>query len=449
MLRHLTTEERREKMITEPILPLLVKTSIPTIIGMLVTMIYNLTDTFFIGQLGNKSMTAAIGIAFSFVSFMQALGFWFGYGSGNAMSRKLGEQDEEEASILSSTGIMLAIMTGLFLTISLLFFVRPLAGFLGGSASPALLDYTTDYLRVILYSVPFSLFATTVYNQLRLCGNVRDGMIGLLAGMLCNMILDPVFIFGFKMDFIGAAWATFAGQVIGSVVLFILASGNGNIPVCLTKVSFQNGRLYHILAGGAPNFSRQGITAVSSVLLNMVAAGYGEETIAALTVSTRIAALAYMIMIGWGQGFQPICAMNYGAQKYDRVKKALRLSAGIGTVFLILAAILLAVLAAPLTSLLSKNPEVISLGIRILRIQCISLPVMGFYALSSMFMQNIGRYFTALWISIARQGIFYLPLLFVLPALFGQTGLFFVQPAADILSFVFGLIVMLRYCVSS
>lgn len=181
----------------------------------------------------------------------------------------------------------------------------------------------------------------------------------------------------------------------------------------------------------------------------MTAAGYGEETIAALTVAGRIAALFYMVMIGWGQGFQPVCAMNYGAGKYDRVKKALKLSTAIGTVFLIAATIILALFAEPLSAIFSKNPEVIELCTRILRFQCISLPFMGVYALSSMFAQNIGRYFTALWISVSRQGLFYLPLLYLLPPLFDAlgfdslTGLFCVQPAADIASFLLGGSIML------
>ena len=438
-------KSRRERILTEPILPLLIKTAIPTIIGMLINMIYNLTDTFFIGQLNSKSMTAAIGIVFSFVSFIQAIGFWFGYGSGNSMSRKLGEKEDEEAKILSSSGIVMALGAGIVLMVLLSFFVEPLASLLGGNASAQLLSFTTEYLRIIILSIPFSLFALTVYNQLRLCGNVKDGMIGLLVGMLSNMILDPILIFGFKMGFIGAGWATLAGQVIGSITLFILSRTHGNIPVSLRAARFTKDRIYHVLAGGAPNFSRQSITSIASVLLNIVAARYGEATIAALTVSSRIAALAYMVMIGWGQGFQPICAMNYGAKQYDRVKHALKLTLSIGTIFLIFATALLAVFASSVTAALSRDPEVIRLGTQILRIQCATLPFMGFYTVSSMYMQNIGQYSRALWISIARQGFFYIPLLFLLPAIGGQLGLFWVQPAADFLSVIFAGVILWRY----
>lgn len=173
----------REKILTEPMHPLLLKTAIPTMIGMLVNVLYNLTDTFFIGRLNDKSMTAAIGVVFSFVSVAQAFGFWFGYGSGNTMSRNLGEKKNAEAQTIASTGIVMALFASLILTIPLCFHVRELAGFLGGNASSALLEYTTEYLKIILISVPFQMYALTVYNQLRLCGNVKAGMIGLLVAI--------------------------------------------------------------------------------------------------------------------------------------------------------------------------------------------------------------------------------------------------------------------------
>ncbi len=437
-----TKEQRRERIITAPLLPLLIKTAIPTIIGMLVTVIYNLTDTFWIGKLDNKSMTAAVGIVFAFVSFVQAIGFWFGYGSGNVMSRKLGEKNEREAEIISSNGVVLATVTGIVLMIPMLIFVEPLAALLGGSASESLMEYTVEYLRIMLIAVPFSLFATTVYNQLRLCGNVKDGMLGLLAGILGNIILDPILIITLRMEMLGAGLATLIGQVIGAAVLTFLSYRHGNIPVKFNRCNFGGGRLYHILAGGAPNFSRQGITSIASVLLNVAAADFGEATIAAFTVSSRVAALGYMVMIGFGQGFQPICAMNYGAKKYDRVSKAFRLTVGIGTGLMLIAAAVCAVFAEPLVGIFSNDEEVISIGTEILRWQCVSFPFLAFYAVSSMYMQNCGKYMTSLIISISRQGIFYIPLLFALGAVLGDFGLYIVQPASDILSFVLAAVIL-------
>ena len=435
-------ELRRKAILNDDLLLLLVKTSIPTIIGMLVMVIYNLTDTFFVGILNNKSMTAAIGIVFSFMSFIQAIGFWFGYGSGNIMSKKIGENEEKEAEIISSIGILFAIVIGILIAILSCFFVLPLSKFIGGSASENLLNFTVEYLKVIIISIPFGLYSITLYNQLRLCGNVKDGMIGLLIGMAVNIVLDPVLMFVFKFGFIGAGYATLIGQITGCIVLTNLSGKNGNIAVNLKKVRINKDRVYHILAGGMPNFSRQSITGIALILLNVVAAKYGDGVIAALTISSRILALAYMIMIGWGQGFQPICAMNYGAKQYDRVKKAFKFTVVGGTLFLIMAAILLYVFSEPLIKTMSNDNEVILVSAEILRMQCITMPLLGYFAISSMLMQNIGQYFWASIISISRQGIFYIPLLYILSNILGQFGIYLLQPVADVLSFGLAVIVV-------
>ena len=438
-------EQRRFNILTKPIFPLLVKMSIPTIIGMLISVIYNLTDTFFVGQLHNSSMIAAIGVVFSFVSVIQAIGFWYGYGSGNVMSKKIGAKDYAEAEIFSSIGIVIAIVTGIVITIAARIFIVPLAKLIGGRASQDVLTFTVQYLKIIIISIPFSLYAITVYNQLRLCGNVRDGMIGLLSGMLSNMVLDPLLMFPLNMGFIGAGYATLIGQIIGCIVLTALAQSRGNIPISIKKAHYSKSRVYHILAGGLPNFSRQAITGAALVLLNVTAAKYGESMIAALTISSKIVAVAFMIMIGWGQGFQPICAMNYGAQQYERVKKAFITTVAVGTVFLSVASIILYIFAEHWMQLMSTDEEVVSTGVSILRMQCFSLPLLGVFAVSSMFMQNIGNYFSALLISISRQGFFYVPLLYLLPAVYGKTGIYLLQPISDFLSFLFAVAVMFRW----
>ncbi|EPF28965.1 MATE family efflux transporter [Treponema medium] len=440
-----TKELRRFNILTKPIFPLLIKTAIPTIIGMLISVIYNVTDTFFVGQLHNRSMIAAIGVVFSFVSVIQAIGFWYGYGSGNVMSKNIGKHDYAEAEIISSIGIVIAIATGTVIAIAAYIFVVPLAKLIGGSASQDVLTFTVQYLKIIIISIPFSLYAVTVYNQLRLCGNVRDGMIGLLSGMLTNMVLDPLLMFPLNMGFIGAGYATLIGQIIGCIVLTALAQSRGNILVSIKTAHYSKVRMYHILVGGLPNFSRQAITGAALVLLNVTAAKYGESMIAALTISSKIVAVAFMIMIGWGQGFQPICAMNYGAQQYERVKRAFITTVTVGTIFLTAASIILFIFAEQCIHLMSNDNDVVTTGVSILRMQCFSLPLLGIFAVSSMFMQNIGNYFSALLISISRQGFFYVPLLYLLPAVYGKTGIYLLQPISDFLSFLFAVAVVYRW----
>lgn len=435
-------EERRRAILNDPILPLLVKTSIPTIIGMLVMVIYNLTDTFFVGILNNKSMTAAIGIVFSFMSFIQAIGFWFGYGSGNIMSKRIGQGNEYEAEKISSIGILFALGFGILIAFISWIFISPLARFIGGSASESLMRFTVDYMRVIVLSIPFALYSMTLYNQLRLCGNVKDGMRGLLSGMLVNMALDPILMFGLGYGFIGAGYATLIGQIIGSIALTSLSRKNGNIGVDLKKARINKERVYHILAGGMPNFLRQSITSIALILLNVSAARYGDGLLAALTISSRILALAYLIMIGWGQGFQPICAMNYGASQYDRVKTAFKLAVLGATAFLILSAFGLHIFAKELIMTMTKDSQVIAYTRKLLNLQCLTLPLLGYFALSSMLMQNIGQYFWSSIISISRQGIFYIPLLYILTGAFGQVGIYLLQPMADLMSFILAIFVV-------
>ena len=197
-------EERRRRMLTEPLTPLLIRTALPTMLGMLVGTIYSLTDTFWIGLMNNTDMTAAVGVVFPFISFVQAVGFWFGYGSGNVMARRIGENKLGDAEKTSSLGVFLAAVSGIAIAAVCLLLVQPIAGLLGGGATPTLLEQTTSYLVVISAAIPFQLLSVTAYNQLRLCGNVKDGMIGMGVGMFGNIILDPVFILGCNMGVFGA-----------------------------------------------------------------------------------------------------------------------------------------------------------------------------------------------------------------------------------------------------
>lgn len=432
-------EVRRKIILNAAILPLLVKTAFPTILGMLLMVIYNLTDTFFVGLLHDKSMTAALGIVFSFMSFIQAIGFWFGYGSGNIMSKKIGEEDVQEAGKISSLGIFFAVFVGSFIAFLAWIFALPLAKFIGGTASNSLLYFTVIYLKIIIIGIPFSLYSITLYNQMRLLGNVKDGAIGLFLGMIINMLLDPLLMFAFDLGFVGAGYATIIGQLVSSIILTHLSMKNGYIVLNMYKIEINKERVYHILAGGMPNFSRQSITGIALVLLNRVASIYGDSLIAALTISSRIVAVAYMIMIGFGQGFQPICAMNYGAKQYGRVRKAFKLTVSISTVFLIIMSILLYFLGEQIIKTMSNDTEVISMSFKLLRIQCITMPFLGYFAITSMFMQNIGQYFLASMISMSRQGLFYIPLLYILTNTLGEFGIYLLQPVADIFSFIFSL----------
>lgn len=441
----ISKQEQRYKRITEAkIYPLLWRMALPSMVGMIVSSVYSMTDTFFIGRLDRTELTASVGVAFSFISIVQAIGFWFGYGSGNYISRQLGKKNAKEAQVMAATGFVLSAVVGIIILLGGLIFLKPLVLLLGGGISDGLMEATASYLRITLISVPFMLGANVLYNELRLQGSARDSMVGLMVGMLINMILDPILIFVFDMGVEGAALASLIGQLCGFFLLWYFAGQNGNIPINIRNSKFDFDHLKEILSGGAPNFCRQGISSISAVLVNQAAGAFGESAIAGVTVALRILTMGYALVIGFGQGFQPICAINYGAGKYYRIKEAFWDTLVTTTAFLIIAATVIVFKADSLLSLFSSENAVREIGVSILKAQCTVLPFMGYYILIGMLLQNIGRFGTATLVTIAENGTFLIPVVLILPLLFGFDGLIWCKPVASVCAFLFSLMVGTR-----
>ncbi len=436
-------EEKIRRLTSAPLYPLLVKMAIPSMVGMIVSTVYSMTDTFFVGKLDRTDLTASVGIVFSFVSVIQAIGFWFGYGSGNYISRCLGKKDIESAEKMAATGLLMAVITGLVILAAGLPFVRELAVLLG-AAGGELHTATVRYLRITILTVPFMLVSNVLYNQLRLAGSGNDSMLGLLVGMVLNMLLDPVFILVLKMDVAGAAVASMIGQISGVVVLYRATRRNGNIRTDIRNAVLSKSNIKEILAGGAPNFCRQGISSISSVLLNNAAAAFGSYAIAALTIALRISYIAYALVIGFGQGFQPICAINYGAGKHDRIKKAFKLALLTVSVFLVISVAFLALKSPSLVGGFTNEGDVSELAVRMIRAQCLILPFMGYYVLCGMFLQNIGRFGEATLVTISENGLFLIPSVLVLTHIFALDGLIYCRPAASLSALCLSLVIGLR-----
>lgn len=436
-------EEKIRRLTGDPVYPLLVRMAIPSMVGMIVSTVYSMTDTFFVGWLNNVSLTASVGIVFSFVSVIQAIGFWFGYGSGNYISRCLGKKDIDSAERMAATGVLLAILTGILIMAAGLPLTGQLARLLGAGEGE-LFDATVRYLRITILTVPFMLVSNVLYNQLRLAGSGKESMSGLLVGMLLNMVLDPVLILVFHMDVAGAALASMAGQISGVIVLYTATKRNGNIGIDLRKAILDVKHIREILTGGAPNFCRQGISSISSVLLNHAAGAFGSYAIAALTIALRISYIAYALVIGFGQGFQPVCAINYGAEKYDRIRTAFKLTLVTVTVFLAVSVVILWSLAGTLSAGFTQEEEVIALAERLIRAQCVILPFMGFYVLCGMFLQNIGRFGQATLVTVSENGLFLIPSVLILPRLFGMDGLVWCRPAASLAALCLSLVIGTR-----
>lgn len=432
-------EERFLKITTGSIYPLLVKMAIPSMVGMIVATVYNMTDTFWVGKLNDATLTASVGVVFTFVSIIQAIGFWFGYGSGNFVSRMLGKKKLAKAEEMASTGVLLGILVGVLLLGAGLFLLRPMAVLMGAGSSEELLEATVRYLRITVCSVPFMLVSNVIYNELRLAGSGGSSMIGLLVGMAANMILDPILILTAGLGIEGAAWASFCGQVLGVAVLYAGTKRGGNVRIMISKAKLDIQHVKEILAGGAPNFCRQGISSISSLLLNHVAGAFGVTAIAAVTIATRVLYIAYALVIGFGQGFQPICAMNYGAGKLTRIKKAFGMTLLTVTCFLIISAIVLLHFREGLVGAFTTEAEVASLAVSMLEIWCLILPFMGYYILIGMLLQNIGRFGLATSVTTLENGLCFMPSLLICCHFLGADGLIWCKPVASLASLLISL----------
>lgn len=420
------------QMTTAPVKKLVATLAMPTIFSMLVTSFYNMADTFFVGDLGT-SATGAVGVVFSVMAIIQAIGFFFGHGSGNYISRKLGAKREDEAFEMASTGFVFAFLAGIILAVLGLIFIEPLA--MGLGSTKTILPYATSYLRFILCGTPFIIGGCVLNNQLRFQGNAFYGMIGLTSGAFINIGLDPFFIFVLDMGVSGAGLATMLSQMISFGILFVVCRKKSIVPILLRRSKPSLKIMKEIFRGGFPSLCRQGMASIATICLNHKAGIYGDAAIAAMSVVTRITMFAASAVIGFGQGFQPVCGFNYGAGKYMRVKEAYWFSVKICTAFLAVMSILGVIFAPQLIALFRKEDlQVIEIGTLALRLQCFVLPVMGFIMPSNMMVQTIGKAVKASILAAARQFLFYLPALFILEPALGLLGIQMTQTVADVLA---------------
>ena len=441
-MAHIQTQEEKYRMMTEAPIPGLVgRLAVPTIISMMITSFYNMADTFFVGQIGT-SATAAVGVAFPIMAIMQALGFFCGHGSGNSISRKLGAQKSEEAKELAATGFYGGLLFGILVTVLGLLFLTPLAKLLGSTET--ILPYTKDYLGIILLGSPFMTSQFVLNNQLRFQGNAFYAMIGVTTGAILNIILDPVLIFLFDMGIAGAALATIFSQFISFVILLIGIRISGCIPIRICNIRLSKERLGEIFGGGLPSLCRQGLASVATMTLNIGANPYGDAAIAAMSVVGRISMFAGSALIGFGQGFQPVCGFNYGAKKYNRVREAFSFCVKISTCVLFVISIVGFALSGSLIGIFRDDPEVIQIGTPALRFQCLTFTLNGWIVFNNMMMQTIGKTVYASILASARQGLFFIPALLILPSFCGLLGIQSAQAVADILTVILTTILYRR-----
>ena len=407
--------------------------AIPTIISMLLTSMYNLVDTFFVGKI-NTQATAAVGIVFSVMFFIQAFSFFFGNGSGNYISRQLGAQNTKDAEVMASTGLFYTLVFSLIVMLLGWIFLEPISILLG--STPTILPYTRQYLGISLLGTPFIMGTFCINNQMRFQGFTKYSVYGAISGSIINCLLDPVFIFGFSMGVSGAAVASVIGQICGFVILLIMSQKEGVIHYTHRRISFEGRFVKEIIAGGTPSISRQGLASVSTIALNSVAGNYGDAAIAAMSIVTRISMFIFSVIVGLGQGFQPMCGFCYGAKLYDRVKEGFWFSTKIGTFFLLFWSVVLIIFSGEVVSLFRDDPEVIAIGIPALRYQMIIFPACSFMMMANMMMQTCRKTIRANILAASRQGLFFIPLIFVLPYFYGLFGVEICQAVSDVISLI-------------
>ena len=434
---HTNTGNRYEYLTQTPVPQLITRLSVPTILSMLVTGIYNTADTFFVGRISTQA-TAAVGLVFSVMAVIQAIGFFCGQGSGTYLSRMLGAGKKQEAKEVAATGFALALILGVIVAIVGNVFARPL-GYALGAGESTIAD-TLTYMRIILIGAPFMMSQFVINNQLRFQGSAVYAMIGLLCGAVVNIGLDPLLMFVFHMGVAGAAIATVSGQLISFVVLLIGSAQGDNIHLKAGNVRLNAHFLKEIVNGGSPALFRQGLAAIATLLLNQTAGQMGgDAAIAGMSVVTRVLMLLSSALIGFGQGYQPVCGFNYGAGLYSRVKEGYFFCVKYGTILLTGASALCLAFAPQIIGFFREDPEVIAVGSVALRAQAISLPLMAAIVITNMMLQSTGKGLKASIASSARNGIFFIPMIVILPRLFGLFGVEISQAVADVLSFLLAI----------
>ena len=430
-----------DKMTKTPVSRLIIKLSIPAIISMMVTNVYNLVDTAFVGQLGN-SASGAVGIVFGFMAVLQAIGFMFGNGSGSIISRLLGAKNTEQASKIASTGFFFTLLFGAVVAIISAFVLKPLVMLLGSTETIS--PYAQTYISYILVAAPFITASFTMNNLLRYEGKATLGMIGLIVGAVLNIAGDPILMFGLNMGIAGAGLSTCISQIIGFFVLlsmFLLHKTQCRLSVKLIAPKF----LPEIIGTGLPSLLRQGLNSLSTVVLNNCAAVYGDAAVAAMSIVSRVIFFTFSFALGVGQGFQPVCGFNYGAKKYDRLKTAFYFSVMLAEIIVIVMSVGLILFPGEIVRIFRDDNTVMEIGSRALVLQGIAQLFLPFCMITEMALQSVGKKLGASVLSTLRNGLFFIPLLLILSNVRGLSGIQEAQPLAVTLAVIPSAILAVRF----
>lgn len=437
-------ETQFKKMTEEPVEKLIVSLSVPTVTAMLITSVYNMADAYFVSKIGT-SASGAVGVVFSLMAIIQAFGFALGMGSGSMISRLLGEQKTEDASKIASSALFFGLLLGTVLAAGCSFFISDLMMFFGSTKT--ILPHAVSYGRYIIFGAPVMIGSFIMNNILRSQGKAKYAMLGIGTGGILNVILDPIFIFTLKMGISGAAIATLLSQCISFVILavfFLLKKTETRISP--KRISFNIADYLRIFKTGLPSLSRQGLSSIATTVLNREARVFGDAAVAAMSISGKIFMIIFAILIGVGQGFQPVAGFNYGAKKYRRVRRAVLFL--LGYAFVLMSALAIPVFLFPewfMSHFTENDMNVVEIGKVALRAQSLVLPIIPISTVANMTYQTVGKSWTATVLSCARQGIFFIPAVLIMSRAFGLLGVQWAQATADILASLFCLPFLIKF----
>ena len=430
-----TTAEHEQylKMTATPIPKLVLSLAWPSIVSMIITSIYNTADAYFVSQI-STSASGAVGIVMPIMALMQAIGFTFAIGAGSQIAQLLGAKKLDKANVYASSSLAIGLLSGFVITILGVWQLDRLLILFG--ATPTILPYAKDYASVILFGAPIYISQFVLNLQLRSQGKNKLSMIGLMTGGLLNIILDPIFIFTLGFGIRGAAIATVLSQLVSWNILRWMVKNRSLLTVGLKSVS-QKFAVYRSIVGtGISSFLRQGLASIAIILLNNAAGQFGDEVIAATVIVGRISMILIALILGVGQGFQPIAGYNYGAQKYSRVRASWRFTFLMMTGIVSLAGIAMFLLAPRLVESFRDDPTVVRVGSTMLRYLSISLMFQPMLVSTNMLLQTTTHIKAASFLASTRQGLFFIPLLIILPPILGIPGIQIAQPIADVMSAV-------------
>ncbi len=429
------SEAEYKRMTEQSVTKLVVKLSLPTVLSQMITSIYNMADTFFVTSLGDSAI-GAVSIVFALQSILQAIGFGIAMGGGSLVSMKLGAKDEKSANKYASSAVFAAVFMGLLLTGGGMINLPGLLRVFGSTAT--ILPYAVDYAFIILLGAPIMCASFVLNNIVRAEGKATFSMIGITAGGVLNIFLDPIFIFTLDMGVAGAALATVLSQLISFCILMsVYVMGKSIVKLSLKNISFKIHDYVVIVRTGLPTVFRQGLGSLATTLLNVQVKVYGDAAIAAVGIANKLYMLLRSFVLGIGHGFQPVAGYNFGAKKNDRVKKAFWVATALGTGVSILASLILLFFSEQLIELFRpETREVVDIGVRMLLYMSATLPFLGYSTYVNQLYQCLGFVKGASVLASLRQGIFFVPLIFILPAIFELDGILMTQPAADLLTFL-------------